>query len=104
MSDENDVAEFLGLDAARDIANVGFEGNVFIRPMSAFADARMGRCENLVPHLAQCCRGVAVAPAAVPGAPHENKRIFFRIPHHESPGVLVSGSLMEINLSVPSDT
>src|SRR5271169_3048363 len=72
MADENNVADFLGLDAARDVANVGFEGNVFVRLMSALADARMGRRENLVPHLAQRCRGVTVAPAAMPGAVNQN--------------------------------
>src|SRR5260221_6506663 len=84
MADENNVADFLGLDAAGDVANVGFERNVFIRLMSAFANARMSRRENLVPHLAQGCRRVTVAPAAVPGAVNENKRLFFRIHDHES--------------------
>jgi hypothetical protein len=84
MADENNVADFLGLDATRDVANVGFEGNVFILLMSAFADARVGRCENLVPHLAKRCRGVTVAPAAVPSAVNENKRLFCRIHRHDS--------------------
>jgi hypothetical protein len=30
MADENDVADFLGLDAAGDVANVGFEGDVLL--------------------------------------------------------------------------
>ena len=71
-ADEDNVADFLGLDAARDVANVGFEGNVFVRLMSALADTRMGRRENLVPHLAQRCRRVMVALAAIPGAMNQN--------------------------------
>jgi hypothetical protein len=40
--------------------------------MSAFADARMGRSENLVTHLAQRRRNMTVAPAAIPGAVNQN--------------------------------
>jgi hypothetical protein len=40
---------------------------------------------------------VAVAPAAVPGAVNENKRLFCRIHHHDSQVLLVAGSRMEIN-------
>ena len=87
MADEDDVADFLGLDSACDVANVGFEGDVFIRLMSTFADARVGRCENLVPHLAQCGRGLTVAPATVPGPVNENERLFFCIQVYDSCGV-----------------
>lgn len=95
MADENDVAEFLGLDAAGDVANVGFEGDVFSGVMGAIADARMGRCENLVPHLAQHGRGVTVTPAAVPSAVNENERLLCRIHQHDSQVLLVASSRME---------
>jgi hypothetical protein len=72
MADENNVADFLGLDAARYVANVGLEGNGFVRHMSALAHAGMGWCENLVPHPAQRCRSVTVAPGAMPGAVNKN--------------------------------
>src|SRR5258708_30857680 len=86
MGDAGDVGYFVGLDAACDVANVGFEGDVFIRLMSTFADARVGRCENLVPHLAQCGRGLTVAPATVPSPVNENERLFFCIQFYDSCG------------------
>src|SRR3981189_3952981 len=91
MADEDYVADFLGLDAACDVANVGFEGDVFIRLMSRFAAARVGRCENLVPHLAQCGRGLTVAPATVPSPVNENERLFFCIQFYDSCGVSKTG-------------
>ena len=51
MADENYVLDFFGLDAARNVANVGFEGNVFARLMSALANAGMGRRETSCPIL-----------------------------------------------------
>jgi hypothetical protein len=57
----------------------------------------MGRRENLVSHLAQRCRSVTVAPAAVPGAMYENKRLFCRIHYHDSQVLLAAGSRLEID-------
>ena len=72
MADENDVLDFLRRDAALYVANVGFKCNIFVRLMSPLADAAMGRSKHLMSHLAQRRRGVAVAPAAMPGAVNQN--------------------------------
>src|ERR1700722_19727853 len=55
-------------------------GNALIRLMSAFAVAGMSWCENLVPHLAQRCRGVTIATSRRARRREREQTSFFPYP------------------------
>src|ERR1700758_5277357 len=85
MAAEHEVRKFLAADHAKDVLHVRVEVDRAVHQMRALTEAGQSRRIDLMPGLSKPLRNLPVAPAAVPGSMHQNKRRHRDPPWRASP-------------------
>jgi hypothetical protein len=71
MTAEHDIGQLFPLDHAQHIGDVRFERDGGAQEVGALAEARQGRCIDVVAGASQQPRHALVAPAAQPSPVHQ---------------------------------
>src|SRR5262249_15523182 len=74
MAAKHEVRKLLAADHAKDVLHMRLEIDRAVHQMRSLADASKGGGIDLVPGMPQLLCNTLVAPAAVPGSMHEDKR------------------------------